>query len=338
MLTNLSIDRKLLVALILPVIAMVGFAAHSAFLLFERAARMERVVTMAELLPPISDLVHQLQRERGLSPGYLATGFNLPGNIALKRQWAETDRALRAFRDAAARFDPAPVDPGLASLLEEGEAALSRLPAVRESVFTLPLNATDMTQDYGGTIQSALSILAGMVSLDTDSGVANRIAAYLALAQLKEKAGQERATGLIGFNTSFTPHRLMQMASLAAAQDTYLDLFVANAGSALVGEMERIVLADAPSRDIRRRREAALGTGSGEGFRQIAGAQWYEAATRRIDRLQKIEKLTVADLVARTGAIQADAFGRAPLSAPLSATLGRQNAQGGCLDLFLAAQ
>lgn len=318
MLTNFSIDRKLLVALILPVIAMVGFAAHSAFLLFERAARMERVVAMAELVPPISDLVHQLQRERGLSAGYLATGFNLPGNVALKRQWAETDRVLRAFRDAAARFDPTPVGPGLAKLLGEGEAALSRLPAVRESVLDLLLNTADMTRDYGGTIQAALSILAGMVSLDTDSGVANRIAAYLALAQLKEKAGQERATGLIGFNTSFTPHRLMQMASLAAAQDTYLDLFAVNAGPALMGEMERIVVAGAPSRDIRRLRAAALGTGGGEGFRQIAGAQWFETTTRRIDRLQEIEKLTVADLVAHAGAIQADAFGRAALMAGIA--------------------
>jgi|GEM_PF-4587846 len=73
LMSNLRIGRRMLIAAAVPVI---GLAAYAGILFSERfgsAREMQRIAALAELAPRISAVVHEMQRERGQSAGFIAS-------------------------------------------------------------------------------------------------------------------------------------------------------------------------------------------------------------------------------------------------------------------------
>lgn len=137
----------------------------------------------------LSRVIHNLQKERGLSGGQLASDNDQPDILfrtRLDAQREDTDLALQALY-------------GKTSVLVTNAAwvdgARLQLMALRERLDKRELNWLDARDQYSGLIREALDdISAAILSGDTDSTRSHQFLAIIELAAAREKLGLIRAT------------------------------------------------------------------------------------------------------------------------------------------------
>lgn len=93
---NLSIRNKLLLILLLPVLGLVYFAVAGIVERQRTYAEMQRLEDLAELAGLVSALVHETQKERGMSAGFVGSrGARFA--VELPRQREATDQQLQSL-------------------------------------------------------------------------------------------------------------------------------------------------------------------------------------------------------------------------------------------------
>jgi methyl-accepting chemotaxis protein len=302
------IGPRLMVALVPPLLTLLVFAG---IVVSDRAGQsddMARLATLAGLAPDVSGVVHELQRERGASAGFIGSDGGGPFVTALEGQRRDSDAALAGLEAVLEEFDLQSHGAELGTEIEQARNQFNDLTRVRRQVSALSLSVVDMAAYYTGTIAELLDILERMARIGENAEVSRHIVAYVALLQAKERAGQERAMGANGFAAGVfeaSVHR--RFIALIGAQDAYLDMF-----STLAAESERKALRDvltsSAAREVDRMREIARANPFTGQTGDISGAAWFETITEKIDGLKAVEDLVARDLVARVNQLSSQAL------------------------------
>ncbi|MEM8919760.1 MAG: nitrate- and nitrite sensing domain-containing protein, partial [Pseudomonadota bacterium] len=95
-LSSLSIAWRIGIAVAAPIVAMLVFASLYTQQYFNVAERMKQVQSVVGFSTDISRLVHELQRERGRSAGFIGSGGDGEYARALADQRVQTDLMLNA--------------------------------------------------------------------------------------------------------------------------------------------------------------------------------------------------------------------------------------------------
>ncbi|MGF1609580.1 MAG: nitrate- and nitrite sensing domain-containing protein, partial [Kiloniellales bacterium] len=301
-LQNTKIGIRATAAVTLPLVAMLLFAGSVVWEKQRVASEMEQLERMAELAPDVSALVHELQKERGLSAGFIGSGGNKFAAELMEQRNATNERNS-ALAAALGDFDVAAYGDGFVGNVRSMQETLAGLEQRRVAVSELGTAVPEMAGYYSGLIARLLGIVEVMAVISSDSQVTNAITAYTALLQAKERAGLERAMGTAGFSAGeFNPALYQRFIRLIAAQDTLLGIF---SGYATRHEVEfyQSTMAGPAVEEVERMRTIALDsidTGSTGG---IEGAYWFDTITRKIDLMKQVEDQLAGDLVALAGGI-----------------------------------
>ncbi|MBT3629233.1 MAG: HAMP domain-containing protein [Rhodospirillaceae bacterium] len=300
---NTKIGLRIIMALVLPVGGLLAFSGFMVFDKYEMSAEVGKVQELAEVAPVISAVVHEMQKERGMSAGFIASkgakfAQELPGQRKL------TDEKQAALADTLNSFDAASFGTGLVSGIEEAQQALSELSNKRGQISNLDISVPQMAGYYSPTIAKLLKIVEEMTVLSTDVQVTNAITAYTAFLQGKERAGIERAMGAGGFGSGeFKPGIYRRFLQLIAMQETYLGRFAIYA-SAEQKAFLASTLTGAAVDEVDRMRKIAIEspvTGTLEG---VEGGHWYNTITEKINLLKTVEDKVANDLMAIAGSIK----------------------------------
>lgn len=306
-LSNRPIGLRIAVALLLPALGLVFFAG--AMVLERRAvmAEMAALERLAAVAPDISAVVHELQKERGASAGFIgAKGGAFASPLDAQRR--ETDAALGRLRDTLAAFDAKAYGADFVRRLEAQRSRLGELAGVRTKVSDFSMPMGEMAGWYTTTIGGLLDVIGTMGTLSQDADITRSITAYIAFLQAKERAGIERAMGSNGFSVgAFAPAVYQRYVGLIAEQTAFQSLFRAFAAPELISALDGVLAAPA-AKEVDRMRAIALEspqTGSTGG---VAGADWFKTITAKIDGLKGVEDLTAAALLKQAKAAEANAF------------------------------
>ena len=306
-LSNRPIGLRIAVALLLPVLGLVFFAG--AMVLERRAvmAEMAALERLAAVAPDISAVVHELQKERGASAGFIgAKGGAFASPLDAQRR--ETDAAIGRLRDPLAAFDAKAYGADFVRRLEAQRSRLGELAGVRTKVSDFSMPMGEMAGWYTTTIGGLLDVIGTMGTLSQDADITRSITAYIAFLQAKERAGIERAMGSNGFSAgAFAPAVYQRYVGLIAEQTAFQSLFRAFAAPELISALDGVLAAPA-AKEVDRMRAIALEspqTGSTGG---VAGADWFKTITAKIDGLKGVEDLTAAALLKQAKAAEANAF------------------------------
>ncbi|GHD61208.1 hypothetical protein GCM10017083_48370 [Thalassobaculum fulvum] len=303
---NLKITVRFLIALSLPVLAMIGLATNALVDSYRTRAAMAKVVELAELAPVVSGLVHELQKERGMSAGFISSqGKAFVGDLTEQRK--RTDTALGGLRRALAGTDLAGYGSGFSDGMQAALGRLGSLDVERKGVSSMATAVPVMAKYYTGTITELLALVDRTAVLSTSAVATNAVIAYGAVLQGKERAGLERAVGATGLAAgAFTPSGYRDFVRLGAMQEAYFDRFRAVATPPERDLLE--TLRNEPAfGEVERLRQTALdsslaGTASG-----IPASAWFAAATARIDLLKRLEDRLAEDLTQAARAVEASA-------------------------------
>src|SRR5438105_12053005 len=94
---HLSIRTKLAAAMVLPLAVLVGLAGYDLALKHEMRSEMARLGRLVESVAGISRLIHELQREAGVSALFVGSkGAQFRGELPRQRERTDAERSRAA--------------------------------------------------------------------------------------------------------------------------------------------------------------------------------------------------------------------------------------------------
>ncbi|GEK74491.1 MULTISPECIES: methyl-accepting chemotaxis protein [Halomonas] len=292
---RLSLGRKFALTLIVPLVVLTTFALMGGLERQRTMSDMSRLETLAELASRAGALVHQLQRERGMSAGYLGSEGASFGD-ALHEQRRATDERLEAFRAAFASVDADTLGERIGRRFGEARDALGRLDRQRRSITDMSVDTAAALGYYTGINDQLLGGVAALANTTDNGELVQRLGAFYALQEVKERAGIERALLSNAFAAdAFTPALYRRYLNLLGEESAFDETFRALAPPELVAALdarnERPVVAE-----VMAMREAAVQRGVDGGF-GLSPTVWFDRQTERIGLLNEVVRLGADDLV-----------------------------------------
>ncbi|MCB4454329.1 methyl-accepting chemotaxis protein [Leisingera sp. McT4-56] len=288
-LQHLSIKTKIGMLLAAPLLLSLWFIGQT-LLDLQRKAQVN-TVQAGEVLEHMSSLVHNLQLERGLSASYLESAAKAPPEKLIKVRQAN-DAKMAAYLEEISRIELEAMPPESVQAVRFAKSELARKKDIRQKIDTHSLKLKALIAYYtdlnDALIQTGLAMAKGI----DDPRISQEAVALSFFMRAIDAAGLERAAGAVGFKHGWKPEdreaffadhelfkeRLRTFKSFATAEDR----------DAVKG-----LFADPGMKKFDELREAILHGNGGEG---VSSEDWFAAATKAIEVLQKKEMLLIEHL------------------------------------------
>jgi len=267
---------------------------------YSEIASLKQLMTNAELVIQVSNLIHQLQRERGLSNLFLASKGERLGD-QLCQQIEESKSSQAEFREQLEQLDIESISLTRSSKLFNNIAfalhVLEGMPELREKIREQSIAAEDSCQAMSRIIAALLAVIFEAADLSDDPEITRALVAMFNFMQCKEYAGQERAWAALGFAAGqFEQEDLERISTLVDIQKNSLDTFREFASETQVAEWNKFETGK-EHQELDRLRLVISRIEPGKDVTSEISEVWYEIATVRIDAMQVLEREQAAALI-----------------------------------------
>ncbi|MDK2377815.1 methyl-accepting chemotaxis protein [Serratia fonticola] len=291
---RISMRMKLFIALFPLLLALCWFAGSGMKTRINTERQMDVIVQLTAIARGAGDVVHELQKERGMSAGYLGSGGR-QFRAELAEQRKLTDAAMATFSQLLAKTDRRALEGIDTSAIQLFNDQTQLLSEVRNNVSNLHTAAPQAIGFYTKTIAQVLDFVGGIGHLTTSGKIGQELSAYYSLLNLKEQSGIERAL-LSGVFSSdrFGDGQFRQLSDVVGKQEAWLSatrrFSTAEQAAALDG-----ALRSASAADALKFREIAIDKVTTGGFK-VNPTDWFKAQTLRIEVLRQLENQTADTL------------------------------------------
>ena len=298
-LKNISIKNKLLINVILPTLTMVVMAAFAIHTNIKQKNEYATYDTIIKLNTQVSALLHETQKERGATAGFLGSkGKKFSKRLPKQQELTDTKIvALQNFihnnetnnilsEDTKLFFDKAMQD-------------LQKIRAIRSAVVSQSISAKKAIGYYTKMNAKFLNFIAKTSTQAADAQLADATLSYYNFLMSKERAGVERAVGSATFaQDKFKGNAKERLQSLIAEQDSYLESFKTLAQKNDILFLNATLQGKAVD-EVNRMRKILANANEIGGF-NISASYWFKTITTKINLLKKVEDYMQKDLQANT--------------------------------------
>jgi methyl-accepting chemotaxis protein len=282
---NLSIHKKLWLLLS---VFFVGFLIASlmhltsAYLKYSEFSKLEEV---AILSTKISSLVHEFQKERGASSGYLSSkGSKFKNKLLEQREL--TNKKLAELNKFLKNFDKSDYDSKFNNLLKKSIKETSYLIKNRENISNLTMELGIALKYYTKMNGDFLDVIRMVSKYSPDIEMTQKTVAYYNFLLSKERAGIERAVASSIFAKNKTEiWSKNKIITLIAEQDTYMDNFLKVANNDFLDFYEK-TLTRKDIDEVLRMRNLILNL---DGNFNVDPEYWFSQITNKINKLKIID-------------------------------------------------
>ncbi len=260
---------------------------------------LQRLAFTATLVDVTARLVHNLQRERGLTNMVLASQGTRFAEARLA-QLAASREVETEWRARLERLDASAAQAGHGARLFSRIAyvlqGLDGLPALRERLSGGDWGTARATESYARLIAALLAVVFEAADSATDPEVSRRLVAQFNFMQGKEFAGQERALGAAlfagGHADAADQQRLLH---LIESQERCLEVFSAFGPPELRATHADPHAADTLA-DLERLRRALCTSAHGAALKPGLSQTWFDTCSARIDGMRGVEDRLTTEL------------------------------------------
>ncbi|MEY2684657.1 MAG: Nitrate regulatory protein [Pseudomonadota bacterium] len=274
-------------------------------------AGLQQLVITSDLVMATADLIHALQRERGLSSLYLGAKANHPMS-ELGAQIQTTAASEQHLRLCLERLDLDPLQPANGARLYNRIAfvlhGLESLPELRQTVAAQAMDAAQATSAYMRLVAGLLAVVFEAADTAGDPDVSRRLVALFNFMQGKELAGQERATGSAMYAGGVAEQASQQrLAHLIDSQERCLEVFLdfapepAKALWAAASRSQSLT-------DLERLRRVLCTAPQGGALNPAMGLVWFGVCSDRMDDMRQVEVALAQGLLQLSTAKMAQAL------------------------------
>ncbi|MDI1246148.1 MAG: nitrate- and nitrite sensing domain-containing protein [Rhodoferax sp.] len=277
-----------------------------------------RVADATEVAVATSALVHELQKERGLSAGFIGSkGEKFSAELAQQRK--DTDARLADLNQRRKALDANGLPPAVSMGLASADELIEKTDGQRKKISDLSLPGPTSFAFFTATIDQYLASVSAIAPALDNAAITRNFSAYMMFLSAKEQAGRERATLNAAFsaNNALDTALLRRLIGIITSQDQYLLSFRTFATAEQQTALNKL-LDDAPSKSTAVMRQTALDK-SAEGNFGVAPASWFATITAKIDAMKGLENGLANGIAGQAEALRSNA--RQGLTISLLSTL-----------------
>jgi methyl-accepting chemotaxis protein len=281
MLKKVTIRRKLAVLSFLSILMIFLYSAKFSYDNFNTYNDAVNTIHSIELSVQLSNVLHELQKERGASAGFLSSkGKNF--STILLNQRKNTNEKLKELKEHMDEHE------NVYSKDIRKNVDFSGLKEMRSSVNSLSASTKDAVAYYTSLNKSILDTVAYFSTIPANKDIRNMTNSLILFISAKERAGIERAVLSGTFSKDkFTDFLYFKFVSVISEQKVLLNLFEKSASERLKNEFIKIK-SDSSFREVQKMREIALSKKSDFG---VDSTKWFSTITKKINSLKKMEDI-----------------------------------------------
>jgi len=305
MLNNISIKHKMALVVVIPTLIIFLLLAKSSYDTYSKLNALIKIEEATILATKISAMVHNTQKERGASAGFIGSGgkkfvTELP-NIRKDTDKTKSDM-LRYYKSMDFSIYPQEMQNKMNDALNR----LSKISKTRKGVSSLEYNIAKTVGYYTPLNAAFLDTIAYIAKMSSDKEMTTSLTAFTNYLYSKERAGIERAvmTGTFA-KDSFPKGFYAKFVKLMSQQDTYMNRFLFLASTKNTTFYKTTVIGK-PVDEVARMRNIGLNHING-GF-SVDATYWFKTITSKINLLKKVENHLSNSLLKEVKILEEKAF------------------------------
>ncbi|MDH5543081.1 MAG: methyl-accepting chemotaxis protein [Nitrospinota bacterium] len=303
---NMKIGKKIALMLLPLLMSFLFFAVNGIVEKKNISEEMSALYELSDLAVKLSALVHETQKERGATAGFLGSKGNSFGTI-LSDQRKQTDVKTAELKQFLETFDALYFGAELKKALDHNLEDLEEIESIRSSVAKLDIETGKAIGYYTDMNAGFLDIIASMVKICSNAEISTMTMTYSNFLKGKERAGIERAVGSNTFAADkFGKGMFNKYSELVSQQKVYTELFVLLATEGQIAYFNDKMKSPAVS-EVENMRNI-LFEKSDTGMFGISSTKWFETITVKINLLKEVEDRLSGDLKQKAGDLKQGAY------------------------------
>jgi len=284
---NLTIKAKLILLSIIPLIMLAYLTTNAYIDATNYKVKLENTTELVDFSKKISLLLHETQKERGASAGFVGSAGKKFQEI-LPKQRKLTDTRKAEFLTYITSMDLSKYSKELSTDISKSKDFLSKLESKRSKISNLTIALKDTVGYYTSMNASLLKIVSNVTKVSPTNKITQQLVAYTSFLKSKERAGIERAvlSGVFA-KDSFPEGFYKKFITLVAQQDAFMNGFLSIAPADLVKSYHQKM--SAPSVEKVNKMRAVASLKAVEGGFGIDSVVWFKTITKKINILKSID-------------------------------------------------
>jgi methyl-accepting chemotaxis protein len=281
MLKNLSIRLKLILLGLVSMVLIFIYASKLSIDEYKIYQGAEQSIAIVEVSIRLSNVLHELQKERGASAGFLSSG-GAKFVSTLQQQRALTDSKLSELKKylSDSRND--------ATINLSRNIDFSGIPAMRTQIDQQSIDTKTAVHFYTAINKSILDSVAHFSTQPKALKLRNQLNSLILFISAKERAGIERAVLSAAFSKNkYTPYLHSKFLSVLAQQSVLFNLFEHTGDDSLLQKFKQIQKSDS-FRKVQAMRNIALAKTADF---NIDPTHWFNTITVKINHLKEMEDM-----------------------------------------------
>ena len=293
---KISLRTKVILIVLMSIIMVGYFTGKEIVIHFENEAKKEKLTQLITLSESLSRLIHETQKERGASAGYLGS-YGKKFKEILKQQRKLTDKRIKEYKKVLASINLQKYPIEFQKEINILNMYLNQLDKIRKKVDNFKISLKDEVKWYSKMNSQILKIIGMSATYAPNEKIAMDLAAYTSFLKAKEKAGLERAVLSATFGADkFAPGMYTKFITLIAQQRAYIDDFLTFANKEMKNFYYKIIKNPAFA-EVEKMRNIAISKHT-TGHFNIDAEYWFKTITQKINALKQIDD-KIADIIKR---------------------------------------
>jgi len=279
MIKNMSIKNKLVFLSTIAFLVIAMFSFKSAYETWSEYKNSKETASLINLSVKMSAVLHELQKERGASAGFIGSKGESFKEI-LPKQHNDTDVKIEELKTYIASHN------SFASSRVKDEIKLASVQDMRKKVTTLNCEVKDAVSFYTALNKQLIDMVSNFSTIPKDNTLRTDFNGFAIFISSKERAGIERAilSGVFA-KDSFSRATAAKFASLVSEQKALTNLFL-NVSNANTQELYQNTKSDASFAEVDKFRTIAESKESNFG---VDATIWFKTITKKINKLKEFE-------------------------------------------------
>ena len=283
----MSIKYKLNLIAIIVVVFSIIIIAMSTLKAVDERRTISHVSELNILSKKLSLLIHETQKERGASAGFLGSKGTKFIQILPKQRKLTTQRnnELNAYMNQLHILD---YPDELQTEISTFKSDMAKIQSIREKVSSLSISVKEEVKYYTDMNTKILNIVSLTAKLTQDPDLVKSLTAYTNFLKSKERAGIERAVLSSTFAADkFAPGMFAKFITLMAEQNAFMDAYM----SIATQESKNFYTSSMKSsavEEVNQMRSIAMQKATQGGF-GIDSVHWFKTITKKINLLKKVD-------------------------------------------------
>ena len=294
MFKNLTIKVKLLLLVLIPLIALVIIAGQLVYKDINKLSSFKNLEKAVILSTKVSTLVHETQKERGATAGFISSGGKKFAD-SLASQQTVTDKKILELKSFLQTVDLDSIDKEIAYDMKKALNDISNIQNIRTQVSELSISGSKAIKYYTHMNDNLLTIIIAVSKISQAPDVTKQLISYSNFLLSKERAGIERAVGTnVLVKDTFGDGVRIKFNNLIAEQNSFIKTFLHYASNNAKSFYSQKLKGDDID-EVNRIREKILTANEIGGF-NVDAQFWFDTISKKIGLLKKTENYITDNL------------------------------------------